>query len=56
VRRSSRVRRAPVRDDDARYFVTAYDKSTIPHQTSTVEEVLKDAEEVDKKRHSRGSI
>lgn len=43
VRRSSRARRAPIRDDDARYSVNAYEKSTLPRQQETPVQPASDA-------------
>jgi transposase InsO family protein len=37
VRRSSRIRRTPVRDDDARYSVNAYEKTTPSRQETPVQ-------------------
>jgi hypothetical protein len=37
VRRSSRIRRTPVHDDDARYSVNAYEKTTPSRQETPVQ-------------------
>src|SRR3979409_2225929 len=51
LRRSSRNRKAPVPDDDARYFINAYEKSTLTtHQKNSQasdEEVKEGKEEID---------